>query len=567
MDHFNYSREVDLCLSRIHELRLPHPSIPLLRSFVLEALNPPVAAAYVDDRLSKDEAVPLVSDWTYIVTSMTQNGRPPPMPNSSTQDAITRREGGKCCVTGKKGSIWDPLVVAPILPIPTGWDTEKPQVLDMLGAFFGRPYRDWWLSYVKDPESLSPYHNHWLVRKSTALALARGSVRLDRRMPSFVEYKLSPVLIGPEQPIEVDGLYPLLGDHSRRGLETIDARFVGTHARLCKSNRLLRLSRECASERSHQDTGLGSQLLGPLSTYRPMNMVLATLRSIVVRIFLPIWLLFPMQIRVAGYDKLRQVGVSLYGRDSGGADVQRLPFGLYLKYNRAFDQCRNEFTALRMVHQHTSVPVPTALDVVRRQGDAKDSFYHITNGLILMTRVPGVPISNCQEAISDADYERISHQLKDIMSQVRDIPKTVNPAMAICNTLGEAIRDTRIRGEKPMGPFKDEASFSQILRFGDEPGRRGHKIMFTHADLNARNILVSQVLERDGSSRWSVTGIVDWENSGYYPEYWDLTKSMFERFRWPLRHNEMMKGVFAEFADYSRELDVEIRAFESGDGV
>jgi hypothetical protein len=36
-----------------------------------------------------------------------------------------KRDGRKCCVTGRPGRLWDPLVVAPILPIPTGWVTDK----------------------------------------------------------------------------------------------------------------------------------------------------------------------------------------------------------------------------------------------------------------------------------------------------------------------------------------------------------------------------------------------------------------------------------------------------------
>ena len=59
--------------------------------------------------------------------------------------------------------------------------------------------------------------------------------------------------------------------------------------------------------------------------------------------------------------------------------------------------------------------------------------------------------------------------------------------------------------------------------------------MFTHADLNARSILVDRVVHADGSKGWAGSGIVDWETAGYYPEYWDCTKAFFEGFRWPPR--------------------------------
>jgi thiamine kinase-like enzyme len=139
--------------------------------------------------------------------------------------------------------------------------------------------------------------------------------------------------------------------------------------------------------------------------------------------------------------------------------------------------------------------------------------------------------------------------------------------MAICSAIGGPIRDHRIRSADPIGPFPDEAAFSQHVRFSDEPSRRGHKIVFTHADLNPRNILVDRVVSADGSCRWRVSGIVDWETAGYYPEYWDYTKALFEGFRWRPRYLRMVKRVFEEFGGYERELEVERRSWEAGDAV
>lgn len=66
----------------------------------------------------------------------------------------------------------------------------KPRVFDMLGAFFGAPYRDWWLSCAANPQRISPYNNHWLVRSSTARALERGLVGLHRQQQSMIEVSL-----------------------------------------------------------------------------------------------------------------------------------------------------------------------------------------------------------------------------------------------------------------------------------------------------------------------------------------------------------------------------------------
>lgn len=170
--------------------------------------------------------------------------------------------------------------------------------------------------------------------------------------------------------------------------------------------------------------------------------------------------------------------------------------------------------------------------------------------------------------MSDSDLDGIASELTTCISELRGIPRlATSTPTTICNTLGEACRDPRVQGEMPVGPFADEAAFSQVIRFSDEPSRRGHSVLFTHGDLNPRNILVGPVRRPDGSLRWGVTGIVDWMGAGYFPEYWDYTKALYERFRWPKRYNDLVKRAFAPFGDYSRELDVEIRSWESGDGL
>jgi thiamine kinase-like enzyme len=47
----------------------------------------------------------------------------------------------------------------------------------------------------------------------------------------------------------------------------------------------------------------------------------------------------------------------------------------------------------------------------------------------------------------------------------------------------------------------------------------------SHGDLNPKNIILLD--EQDGSV--SVSGIVDWEMGGWYPEYWDALKALHVR--------------------------------------
>ncbi|KAL2190560.1 hypothetical protein L209DRAFT_724385 [Thermothelomyces heterothallicus CBS 203.75] len=559
--------EVNRALSLIAELDLPHPSGALLASFVNGALHPVEAARYVNDKVTAGDVQSLVSDWIYIVESVT-NGRIPPPPDATEQLEIRARDGNRCCITGKTGTARDPLIVVPVLPVPSGWVADNPRIFEMLGVFFSPPYRDWWLSYARAPERMLHYYSHWLVQKSAAQAFAQGLVKLERQQPSMIEYKVEVVHIGPEKPIEIKGPYPLLGDHSRAGILTVDARFIGTQARLARSIRYVEIAKSIAPQILPRKPG---ELVLPAMNARkpssgrslqwawlsPLFGHVKSLINFIGRGFVSSLRILPRSARSVTYDALRKLGEMIYGRDDPSLFVQRLPFELFLKYRGTANLARNEFNALRMVQQRTCIPAPKPFDVIPN-GD--DSY-------LLTTRLPGVPLWLCQEVLSDADCDAIVTQLKDYLSQLRDIPQTVNPEAPICNTLGEACRDHRIRGGDPIGPFADEAAFSQCLRFSDEPSRRGHKIVLTHADLNPRNILVDQVALPDGTTGWRVTGIVDWETAGFYPEYWDYTKALFEGFRWKPRYIKMVHRVFEEFGDYSRELDVEKRSWEAGDGI
>lgn len=61
--------EVHGALAAIEAAGLPHPSGPLLRSFVNSALHPQLAARYARRAIDAGEGSSLVSDWTYIVES------------------------------------------------------------------------------------------------------------------------------------------------------------------------------------------------------------------------------------------------------------------------------------------------------------------------------------------------------------------------------------------------------------------------------------------------------------------------------------------------------------------
>lgn len=484
------------------------------------------------------------------------------MPDAVVQQEIIRRDGSRCCLTGRPGRLWDPLVVKPILPVPTRWIAEpgRDTILDMLSAFFGLPYRDWWLSYSQDPQFMSPYHTHWLIAKSAAYTFSRGVIKLDRLQPSMVEFKALHVPIGPEDSIQLDGSYPLLGDHSRAGILKIDPRFVGTHARLCKSVQLIELADKFLLQGTSTPALLTSE---DSKTKQQLAPGITSLMQPLFSTLLASWLVIPVRVRILAYRTLRRAAQRFIEPEC--ETVQRLPFGLYLKCAGDIDSLRNEVNALRTVRRYTSIPAPKLLDFVAASAPAEDD-PDCEEGYLLMSRLPGVPLSRCHQVLSDNDADQITAQLQDYVTQLRAVPRdtAAGARSVICDTLGGACRDARVRFGTPIGPFADEAAFNKVLRNPDDPARTGHHIFFTHADLNPRNILVNRAVWQDGSLGWRVTGIVDWEMAGYYPEYWEYTKALYERFRWTRRYQNMIHCLFRVFGDYSKEYDVELRSWEAG---
>lgn len=126
----------------------------------------------------------------------------------------------------------------------------------------------------------------------------------------------------------MDGAFALLGDHSRQGVEKVDPRFLGTHARLCKSIQLVDISKTLSAG-TLQNTSISWTTRTAGRIAEVLLYPLRSLSRISSAALLPVWRIVPDNIRFAVYSLLRNLGVIVYGQEH--PTVQRLPFGLYLK--------------------------------------------------------------------------------------------------------------------------------------------------------------------------------------------------------------------------------------------
>lgn len=258
-----------------------------------------------------------------------------------------------------------------------------------------------------------------------------------------------------------------------------------------------------------------------------------------------IWLTVPRCVRAMVYEKLHLTGSYLYGR-SLSPRVQRLPFGLYLRKGtpRMAAQYRAEAHTLGIVEKFTRIPAPKSIDVL----ETPNTCY------LLMTLVPGRPIGQLLNTMTDEQVDGVVADLKRYVAELRAISNQISK-FQICNSAGGGVLDWRIpesRSEELR--FQTEADFhSYLTSTMTEDTRRQaakshaipHEIVFTHGDLYPRNIL---------GENGKVTGIVDWENAGFFPEYWEYTKMHYtvrSLIRW------LADVVDRVFEGYREELHVE----------
>lgn len=224
------------------------------------------------------------------------------------------------------------------------------------------------------------------------------------------------------------------------------------------------------------------------------------------------------------------------------AGVYRLPFGLFAKFGPKIKL--NEAHAMLFVEANTTIPVPNVSDVIE----------YTAGAMIITTQLPGEPLLGGLKTLSPDDMAQMVDTLRDWFSQLRSL-RGKGP---VC-TFGESeCRSFRVDVDGTFGPFRSIADFHEyLLKIVPEESRdqmrvtarashsKPHAITFAHGDISPSNLLVSQN---------RLTGLVDWECAGWYPEYWDYTTAVHRRQRYTEWYN-LFRRVFPQ---YQVELDVEM---------
>lgn len=185
----------------------------------------------------------------------------------------------------------------------------------------------------------------------------------------------------------------------------------------------------------------------------------------------------------------------------------------------------DEEPALRLAKEH-GLPVPRVHEAQQSAGREVS---------LRMDYVPGKRLDSVWPTMTDEEKDSICQQLRQILTTMRSIVPPEKAHIGSCS--GGIARDCRSYSVYEGGPFPDETSFNSFILdlVATVPGPirtalrqqlgSNHRIVFSHGDIAQHNILVQDN---------QITGLLDWEYAGWYPEYWDYVK-FFER---PCKHRD-----------------------------
>ena len=208
-----------------------------------------------------------------------------------------------------------------------------------------------------------------------------------------------------------------------------------------------------------------------------------------------------------------------------GAIIRVIDPGVVQKSGWRVRRC--EEAALRLVKDQTQTPLP---ELYVANYFSKDGEEH---GDFLMSLVDGSPLHSVWENFDNDTKKQICHELWEVIRQLRGIARPSGFGdFYQCLADGSPSSDVLLEDlNKPPFPILNDNDlrarvYERYLNSngGSYPEElpsilpRSSASVFTHGDLTPRNIIVN--------SAGRITGILDWENAGWYPDYWEYANIM-----------------------------------------
>ncbi|KAK4544874.1 hypothetical protein LTR36_003778 [Oleoguttula mirabilis] len=185
--------------------------------------------------------------------------------------------------------------------------------------------------------------------------------------------------------------------------------------------------------------------------------------------------------------------------------------------------------ALRQAFPQGEVPVPEVFGWRRHEGQ----------NFIYMSLIHGPTLREAWSSLTEGDKQSISVGLSGIVWSLQQITHD-SPGMLIGSINGGSVQDRYFKLDYEEGPFLTVRSFNDWLLAAatrQRPGPEGIKtfdgsyrdylpddgsVYFAHGDLTLGNIILS-----GNPGAMKIEAIIDWEQAGFYPEYWEWSKLLY----------------------------------------
>ncbi|KAI1774792.1 kinase-like protein [Hypoxylon cercidicola] len=206
---------------------------------------------------------------------------------------------------------------------------------------------------------------------------------------------------------------------------------------------------------------------------------------------------------------------------------------LAVKFGRPTSVKLEEAQTMRAIHQafpNKEVPVPELFGWRVDQGD----------NFIYMSLVEGSTLRETWELLTQNEKVSLRDQLGQMVVALRQLRQ--DPKDQFIGSVSRGpVQDLCFHGDREAGPFPSVRTFSDWIQLTalrlpmsqrpSDPYRAFLPdlcdICFTHGDLNLGNVMVSGDF---GARR--ITAIIDWEQAGWYPEYWEYCKALIAEPYW-----------------------------------
>lgn len=228
-----------------------------------------------------------------------------------------------------------------------------------------------------------------------------------------------------------------------------------------------------------------------------------------------------------------------------------------------------EAESMLFVRIHTGIRTPR-LYAAYQSADRKSLY-------IVMEFIPGNTLESEWPSMSEQQKRMVCKRLRYYLDELRKLPSPGYFGAVGHQHLPDGIfwsLDPDAELVRAIsGPFDSEQEFNntfvlkcRLVHRNDE--RRGHKAdfyakslpqvfkgnrpTFTHADFQRKNVIVKkrdQTLAFENEDDYEVT-LIDWEKSGWYPDYWEYTIAAFAfRFDddWPDKTGDILDPRLVEY--------------------